>query len=268
MNIIDLDSILILKKIENSPKNKGKILSHLEIDNFQETMTSLIENKLAVLNEPDYSITPDGKQSLINYDNLGIPETYKQATYPLAILKFLNLISKPIKYDLFPETIKKAAPSTSSGYGDGYALMHYIEFSGSLKPYIDIKGGHGYIINETGRTYYGHLLEEQNKKLKENIAASLHIGDNIHNTTHGEESHIIGRDYVQELKQKDNLISGLDEKLKAAQIDLTNEQTKLTTLQSKELRNKTKFAIIGFIAGGVLTNAKDIWHIVKSLLHI
>ena len=47
-----------------------------------------------------------------------------------------------------------------------------------------------------------------------------------------------------------------------------NYQLELTKLQAKDLRNKMKFFILGGIGGTVLTNAKEIYHHLQSLLQL
>jgi hypothetical protein len=56
-----------------------------------------------------------------------------------------------------------------------------------------------------------------------------------------------------------------DAYVKSLELQLKEKGVELTTLQIKDVKNKTKFAVAGFFAGIITANAKDILDLMKKL---
>jgi hypothetical protein len=77
-----------------------------------------------------------------------------------------------------------------------------------------------------------------------------------------------GKDYYESKIAEKNKISEDRDSEKNIKKELAAAQLKLTKLQIKEAKRKLFYGIIGFIAGGIITNVKDIWHLMKIVFHI
>lgn len=116
-------------------------------------------------------------------------------------------------------------------------------------------------INPKGIGYFldkEYLKEEKTLPL----ASEIHFGDKI--TTHGNESPAFGKSGTQNINiELDRLRvtnKQLDDDLKEAQLELTN-------LQIREAKRKKLYALIGFIAGVIVTHLKEIVELLKKLFH-
>lgn len=216
--------------------------------NIKDTLDQLFKFDMIAFKDGKVYLSESGDFQLSKLENEELEKLQENIfeSYDLAIIQFLYNRQYPIHLDDFPELLILEAPQHGNSINKG----NIINYLYKNRKYINEEYGF-YSLNDKGKAYYKSLIKQ--KESRKEIAIQQHfehhIGDKIQNTTHGEGSFIAGRDITTELKKQEKLISELDDKLKQAQLELTKEQTKLTVLQSKEIRDKWKIGILSWFGG-------------------
>ncbi len=245
------------------------LIPHNQIDYFDSLLveTTLVDRRNQPSGHDVFKLSPKGQI-----------EIHKHGTYFKYIFFLRNAAMEEMKKDelWLMNTLLAQLNTKTPGYchsPEEVSIATGIDTNtvNVLCKKID-KLGHGsyhqqcITINDEGKYKADHGGYKRNEISLSPIKVD-HIGDVI--TTHGEKSPISKSNLNQQNNEgKLEIESPESIALRAADLENKNLNNQLLKLQIKEAKNKKVIGLIAFIGGAVLTNVKDIWHLVKTWLHI
>jgi hypothetical protein len=165
--VMTAGAVMLLKIIcshGDMPVKKNSLIRHFfgAYDNKMDPQVdALRERKYILHNQDTVNITERGKDYINEYDVYGIEEVKKKG-FPYAVLKFLYNSNGPVKVDCFPKYLIESCPHVTNGYKT-LDLMHYLEGSEYMKPYIEEKN-HFYSLSLAGKRRYELESQEEAKR--------------------------------------------------------------------------------------------------------
>jgi len=119
----------------------------------------LVKHNYLNLNNDIFSLSGKGEEYLEEYNQFRKDLIFNN-DFDGAVIAFLYEVEDYFPFAYFPGNIKKAAPSTSRGYGEEFQLLQYLNFDSPKKYYYSVKNQTSQ-LNEYGRAYYEHLIQIQ-----------------------------------------------------------------------------------------------------------